>query len=125
MKVTLRQIIESLPAINELAIKPIKIGQSYKISKILNEINGHLKPYQDVRNKLIENYKADTSGSVLVFSEDEEENAQLRLAFDKELDPVLDEMIIFQNVSKISVTKLDNVQIAPGFLAALDWLLED
>jgi hypothetical protein len=125
MKVELRQIVESVPAINELASKPMKAKTAYHISKILNEINKHLKPYSDVRTKLVEKYEADASGPVLVFSDNKEEDFEKRKKFDEELAPVLDEKVVLKNVNKISVIKLGNIQISPGALATIDWLLED
>lgn len=125
MKVELRKLVVSIPAITELASKPMKAQTAYRISKVLNEVNRHLKPYNDVRNKLIEKYEANTDGPVLVFSEEKKENRILSIKFDKEISPMLDEEVKLTNVKPISVAKLGNVQISPGAMSMLDWILEE
>ena len=119
MKITIRELSDSRPALRDLASKPMKGSTAHYVSKAIIAVNRALEPFDMTQNKLIEDYDAKVVGGQVIFKDDDQE-----AKFIKELKPVRDEEIEL-NVQKISIKKLGNIQIAPGTFVILDWLLED
>ena len=119
MKVTIRELSNSRPALNDLGSKPMKASTAHYVSKAIVAINRALEPFDITQNKLIEEYKAKIVGGQIIFAEEGDEDK-----FIEELRPVRDEEVEL-TVQKISIKKLGNIQIAPGTFVMLDWLLED
>ncbi len=119
MKVTIRVLSDSRPALRDLASKPMKASTAHYVSKAIIAVNRALEPFDLTQNNLIEKYNAEVVGGQIVFSEEGDEDK-----FVEELKPVRDEEIELE-VQKISIKKLGNIQIAPGTFVMLDWLLED
>lgn len=119
MKITIRELANSRPALQDLASKPMKASTAHYVSKAIVAINRALEPFDMTQEKLIEKYGAKVMGGQIIFKEDDDEDK-----FIKELKPVRDEEVELE-VQKISIKKLGNIQVAPGTFVMLDWLLED
>ncbi len=119
MKVTIRELSDSRPALQDLASKPMKASTAHYVSKAIVAINRVLEPFDMTQSKLIEKYDANVVGGQIIFKEEDDGDK-----FVEELRPVRDEEVELK-VQKISIKKLGNIQIAPGTFVMLDWLLED
>lgn len=53
MKIKLGELLNAAESLNKLFIADLPIKLSYKLSKIVNSINGELKIYDEKRNELI------------------------------------------------------------------------
>ncbi len=119
MKVTIRELSDSRPALRDLGSKPMKASTAHYVSKAIIAVNRALEPFDMTQNKLIEESGAKVVGGQVIFTEEDDE-----AKFIKELRPVRNEEVELK-VDKISIKKLGNIQIAPGTFVMLDWLLEE
>ena len=119
MKVTIRELSDSRPALRDLGSKPMKASTAHYVSKAIIAVTRALEPFDMTQEKLIEKYEAKVVGGQIIFPKEDEE-----VKFIEELKPVRDEEVELE-VQKISIKKLGNIQIAPGTFVMLDWLLED
>ena len=125
MKITIKELSDSRPALRDLASKPMKGSTAHYVSKAIVAINRALEPFEMTQGNLIEKYHAKVTGGMAVFPGDtQEEKDEQEAKFIEELEPVRDEQVELK-VQKISIKKLGNIQIAPGTFVMLDWLLED
>ena len=126
MKVTIQELVDSIGALSELSTKPMKVQLGYRIAKAIKEVNGQLEPFYEVRDKLVEKYDGKTDqGPVIVFSEDPDENREIREKFEEELEPVFEEEVSLNGVEPLSLEKLGSLEIQPWVFVQLDWLLVD
>ncbi|MCK5616443.1 hypothetical protein KAR91_82030 [Candidatus Pacearchaeota archaeon] len=119
MKITINNLSNSRPALNDLGSKPMKASTAHYVSKAIIAVNRALEPFDLTQEKLIEKYKAEVKNGLIIFSGEDDERK-----FIEELKPVREEEVELE-VQKISIKKLGNIQIAPGTFVVLDWLLED
>ncbi len=119
MKITIRELSDSRPALQDLASKPMKGSTAHYVSKAIIVVTRALEPFDMTQAKLIEEHNAKVIGGRVVFEKEDDE-----AKFIEDLKPIRDEEIELE-VQKISIKKLGNIQIAPGTFVMLDWLLEE
>lgn len=126
MKATIRQLADSVVALNELSTKPMKVQSGYRVAKAMIEVTHQLKPFYEVRDKLIEKYEGKTDqGPVIVFSDDPDDQREILKKFIEEIDPLMEEEISLNGVKPLSLKKLGSLEIQPWILVQIDWLLVD
>ncbi len=124
MKVTMRELVNSIGALNELSTKPMKVQPGYRVAKAIKEVNSQLEPFYEVRDKLVEKYEGKTDqGPVIIFSDDLDDQKKILKKFTKELEPVMEEEVSLNGVKPLSLKKLGSMEIQPWILVQLDWLL--
>lgn len=57
MKILLSDVLNAYGALNELKEKEIDVGMAFKIAKASNELETHLKTFEEVMGKIIEEEK--------------------------------------------------------------------
>jgi hypothetical protein len=124
MKVTIQQLTNSTAALNELSQKPMKVQPGYRVAIAMKEVNRHLEPFYEVREKLIKKYDGKTDqGPEIIFSEDPEGQEKIKKEFIEELKPVMDEEVSLNGVKPLSLKKLGSMELQPWILLQLDWLV--
>ncbi len=53
IKITLQQLLDSKPALEKIAKQDIDIVQSFKLARVIRELNDHFKDYDEQRIALI------------------------------------------------------------------------
>ena len=124
MKATIRQLTDSVGALNELSTRPMKVQPGYRIAKAIKEVNSQLEPFYEVRDKLIKKHKGKTDqGPEIIFSEDSEEQEEIKEKFIEELKPVMEEEVSLNGIKPLSLKKLGSMEIQPWVFVNLDWFL--
>ncbi len=126
MKVTIRQLADSVGALNELSTKPMKVQVGYRVAKAMIEVTRQLEPFYKVRDKLIEKYDGKTDrGPVIVFSDDSDKQKETLKKFIEEIDPLMKEEVSLNGVEPLSLKKLGSLEVQPWVFVQLDWLLKE
>ena len=124
MKVTIQELADSVSALNQLSTTPMKVQPGYRVAKAIKEVNSQLEPFYEVRNKLVKKYDGKTNqGPEIVFSEDPEEQENIKEKFIEELKPVMEEEVSLNDIKPLSLKKLGSMEIQPWVLVQIDWLL--
>lgn len=111
MKVTLRELFGSITALNELLTVPMPAPLAFRVRKLADVANVEIE-----RAKLV--IQEEISRKQAELGDDPAANAKLN----EELDQLLDEEVELPG-DPISVARLGDVQIKPGTLFTLDWLI--
>jgi hypothetical protein len=123
MKLTNRQVVQSVPAINVLNTLKLPVRASFRVAKTSKELDSVLTVYNETLKKLQEEHcereedgSVKTNGNQIVFKDAE--------AFQTAFTELLDE----ESEVSIRTVKLDDlgsVEVEPSVLYQLDWLLEE
>jgi hypothetical protein len=122
MKLTLRQVLNSIPACNELHSIKLTPSVSMKVVKLGKELDNELDNYRTVSKGLYEHYKVpliDTGYDISALSESKIKKLQ------KDLEELLDAEVELRDV-RIDISEIDkpHVEISANTLRALDWVFE-
>jgi hypothetical protein len=126
VKVKLSQIIDAMPAVSKLAQKEMPAKAAYRISKIVRKMVSEMKAFNEARDKAIK--KHGEQDTVQVKGEDRRvwkvkpENAD---AFNAEIEALMGSEVELTGVAKIAFSDLDGLQIAPGILTDLDFVIDE
>lgn len=118
MKVTLGEIKGSEQALLSLLNKPLPVGLSYQLSKLIPILNNELQLIEETRLKLVQKY-ADKK---------KDENGNLKVA-EKNLPKFYNEIgELYRTeteipIQQIQVNKLGNVALSAVEIDSLKWLL--
>lgn len=124
VKLSNRRILEDRDILAEISRKQLPIKVSYAVAKNLSKINHELKIYDEERKKLIDKYaEKDEKGKVLA---DKKGQVQFRdkAGWDKDINELMD----IENEVEIhtfSMDLLNNFNISPGELMAMDYMIEE
>ena len=121
----LKELVNSVKAINTLTTEKLPITVSYKISLFLNKIQPELKIWEDKRMELIKELgtpKTDEEGKEVAgeFKFDEEKGKE----FSNKINELLDEEVSVE-VPDIKIADLGDIKIAPETLVSLTWLIKE
>jgi hypothetical protein len=123
MKLSNRQVVQSVSAINVLNALKLPVKASFRVAKTSKELDTVLQVYNDTLKKLQEEHcehdeegKVKTNGNQIVFKD----AGAFEAAFT--------ELLELESELAIKTIKLDNlgtVEVEPSVLYQLDWLLEE
>ena len=117
MKLKLEKIVNATQPLSRLMVQPMKIAQSWSLSKLSKLIDVELKSFDEARNKLLAEYGTLTEdGTQYIFATDK------AMPFSEEIKSLLDQEIDIEIVP-ISLSKLDRIDISASDLLMLDWLI--
>ncbi len=119
MKIKLSQIVNSVESLKALLEVKLPVKVSYKLSRLVNKLNGPLEEYNKKRNDLIKEYGEEDPETKNWSVKDAE---KLKLFVDKitELLSVEEEIEWFE---PISISDLGSAEIAPKDL--IEWIFTD
>jgi hypothetical protein len=120
IKVSLKEVINSQMALQELMTQPLPSSLSYKISRLSKSIKSELETFEETRieicNRLGE--KSEDDKSYVIKDENKEE-------FTSELNNLINTEIELPG-EKIQVEQLsDRVELSPFSFLQLDWLIKE
>lgn len=107
IELTVRELIESIPALQEINNKEMPAKVAYQFARIIREVDKENQIFQEARRKLIDKYGVKDEDGKLV----EDEKGNISIAndkideFNKEVNDLLEEKISL-NCSTISVEML-------------------
>lgn len=128
MKVSNKELLESVNALSGLLVQKLPVAVSFKLSKNINKINEVLKIYDVEKQKIIEEYsvKDDEKKAVV----DEDGNIQIKEEFREIAQKEMAELLELKNdikIEKISISKLEDSSaiISPSELMTLDYMMKE
>lgn len=122
MQVTLKQVIDSLPGLREIAELKLPGVVSFKLAKVLRELEQHMQDYQKAREKVFE-----TNGATM--SDDGRQwllpnDATLRDHINQENEELL-EATVEINADRVPLSSLQESKISPQALMNVEWLIDE
>lgn len=124
IKLTINDLLNVIPILRELANKPFKGAITFKIARLIRELNKEATLFEESRRVLIEKYgvrKEDGSFEVL-------EDGTIKLQEDQiqecseEMNTLLNTEIEI-NADKIPAETFDNIEISPSQIIVLESLV--
>jgi hypothetical protein len=123
MKLTNRQIVQAVPAINVLNTLQLPVKASFRVAKTARAIDSVLDVYNKTLKKLQEQYaKRDDKGEIIV------DGNQIQFNDREAFNIAFEELMNLENEVKIrtiNLQELGDAQIAPNILYQLEWLVND
>jgi hypothetical protein len=112
----LKQIYQSIEALQLLMEERLPIKTAYNIARILRKVNGELELFDQQKNSLIKELGEEKDGGFIVKPENIQE-------FNNKINELLD--VEVEDFNKILLSSLGDIKIASKVLISLDWLIEE
>ncbi len=126
MKLTNRELIESLPGLRNLSQKQLPIKFSYAIAKNSKAIEKELSIYEGERQKLVKKYaELDKEGNPKV---DKQGNYVIKKKSVLDWQIYVKELLDIEvdlNIHKVNLNALEGLKISPLELVAIDFMIEE
>jgi hypothetical protein len=123
MKLTNRQVVHSISALNTLNSLKLPVKASFKLAKTSRELDATLQVYNNTLQKLQDEHcERDEDGGV------KSEGNKIVLKDVAAFNKAFEELLLIDNdvkVKRLKVKDLGNISVEPAVLYQLDWLLED
>ena len=125
ISMTINDLMNVVPVLREMAEKPFKGAITFKLARLMREIDKEMTLFEESRQKLAEKYALRDDNGQIVLTED----GNIRLQEDK-VQECNEEMIslltteVEINADKISASAFDEIEIAPNQEIAIDILIE-
>ena len=123
MKLTNRQIVDSIAAIQALNVLKLPVKASFRIAKTARTIDEVLVDYNETMRKLREEYaekdedgKIKVDGDIIVFHDMD--------GFMKAREELLG-IETEVNIKKVDLDDFGGVEIEPSVLSSITWLIND
>ena len=133
MKVTNNEIINSVGSLRAINDIEVPFTLSYKIAKLIKQIDPILKAHEETNKKIIEKFtKKDAEGKRLTKKIEDGEGKEIEVwDIDNDNPDFHKELISLGNVENeievkpIDPSEFEDVDIKPGLLIPIMWLLEE
>ena len=125
IKTTINEILNVTPVLRELAVKPFKGVMTFKIARLIRELDKETALFEESRAKLAEKYGVKNENGVLDISEE----GTIKLQEDKinECNEELTSLLLTEveiNAEVLPVSAFDNIEISPIQAIALENFIE-
>jgi len=121
MKITISEILNAKPVIEELVEQDISIKTAYRLSRIIKELNNELQTFEEQRQKLVHKHGKQVedapTGNVVV----PEENMEV---FQKDLSELLTATLNL-NCEPMRVEEFGDIKIKTSRLLLMDSFLTE
>lgn len=122
---TLKDIVESTAALNELAGMPQRPVVAFRIAKAIKFVSGEVADFDEARKKLLDQFgEKDTDGKLAVVGNNVQfggKEAEFTAAFKTLLD---EEVSLPPSVKLVKIAEFDSM-VKPALLLPLFWLIDD
>jgi hypothetical protein len=122
---TLKDIVESTAALNELAGMPQRPVVAFRIAKAIKFVSGEVTDFDEARKKLLDQFgDKDADGKLVVVNGSIQlggREAEFAAAFKTLLD---EEVSLPPSVKLVKMSEFDN-PLKPALLLPLFWLIDD
>ena len=122
---TVNDLLNVIPVLRELSNKPFKGATTFKIARLMRELDKEISLFEESRQKLAEKYGAREEDGELITTEE----GAIKLQEDK-IDECNEEMVnlltteIEINADKIPAASFDEIEIAPAQAIVIDMLID-
>lgn len=122
---TLKQIVDNVETLKELAVKPLPARAAFKIGRILKTITNEYNTFQDARQNLLNKYgERDGEGKLKTSAENQVIISAEHIGeFYKELNELLESQVEV-NISYIRLVEIGSEQFTPAQMAVLEPFIE-
>lgn len=124
IKLSIEDIFNSVPILKELAEKPFKGAVTFKIVRLIRELDKEITSFEETRNKIADTYaERDKDGNYVIV------NNSIKIQEDKiqqcneELIGLMN-TIVEINAEKIPAFALNDIDISPSQAMAIEELIE-
>ena len=124
IKLSVEDIFNSVPILKELAEKPFKGTMTFKIVRLIRELDKEITSFEEARNKIADTYaERDEDGNYVIV------NNSIKIQEDKiqqcneELIGLMN-TIVEINAEKIPAFALNDIDISPSQAMAIEELIE-
>ena len=125
IKITINELLNVVPVLQELSNKTFKGSTTFKIARLVRELDKEMILFEQARQKIAETYgKRKDDGSLEVL-----EDGTIKLQEDK-IQECNDELVnllnneIEINAAKIPVSAFDDIELTPAQAVVIDSLIE-
>lgn len=126
MKLKNKVIIDAVPALNSLSETKLPVKTSYIVAKNISELSKLLEDINKIKDGIIDKWmEKDKNGNPIKSGEQE---GSFKLKKDNKYHKEMEELFEIENEVKITKVKLDDlgdIDISPGTLISLDWMIEE
>lgn len=123
IKLTLKDVINLIPALRDLIQKPFKGTIAFKISRLIRELNKETALFEEEQTKILERYALrDEEGKMIYTSEN-----YIKVSSPDEYNEEIQKLLNIEveiNAEKIPSEFLDEIEISPASLMLLDCVIE-
>lgn len=125
IKTTINEILNATPVLRELAVKPFKGAMTFKIARLIRELDKETALFEESRSKLAEKYGVRNEDGELDISAE----GNIKLQEDKinECNEELSNLLLTEveiNADALPVNAFDDIEIFPVQAIALDAFIE-
>lgn len=125
IKTTINGILNVTPVLRELAVKPFKGAMTFKIARLIRELDKETALFEESRSKLADKYGVKNENGVLDISEE----GTIKLQEDKinECNEELTNLLLTEveiNADALPANAFDDIEISPIQAIALEAFIE-
>jgi hypothetical protein len=118
MEVTLREVVNSVPALNSLSKQKLQAKASFIIAKALKAISSEMDPYDFARLEACKKY-----GTLNEATDQYEFAGDNLVAFEDEMNVLLDAKVKIE--ASIPMSIIENASITPQEAMAMTWIVTE
>ena len=123
--VTLKDIVESTLALNELAGMPLRPVVAFRIAKTIKFVQGEVADFDAARIKMHDQFGSKDETGKLLIVDDRIVMGDKTAAFEIAYKALLDDSIeLPPSVKKVKISEFDS-PLKPAMLISLFWLIDD
>ena len=116
----LRELLVAQPALQELNRRKMPVKLAYAMAKNFRLVNQELEDYEKARVKMLQdNWKVNPETNK--YEIPPEDDAKATVMFDE----LLDEQVDLPTVIKVTLTQLEGMELSPGEVEAISWMIEE
>lgn len=112
-------LINAEPALSSLMGQKLKAKASFRILKVLGQVQPHLDNFRKIQNELLEKHGKEDNGSYKIEPESKSWDTYV-----SELQSLMDEEVDV-SVKKLPLNMFTTVELTVQEAASLDWLVEN
>lgn len=125
IKITMSELLNVVPVLRELSSKPFKGATTFKIARLMRELDKEITLFEESRQKLAEKYGVRKEDGSLEIMED----GTVKLQKDRiqECNEELMNLLATEieiNANKIPVEVFDDIEISPSQAITIDILVD-
>lgn len=125
IKITIEELLNITPILRDLSNKPFKGSITFKIARLMRELDREISLFEDARKSIIEKYGVKGEDGSLIFFE----NNSIQIQEDKlqECNEEMKNLLITEieiNAEKISIEAFDDIEITPSQAIVLEILTQ-
>ena len=124
IKISVENIFNSVPVLKELAEKPFKGAMTFKIVRLIRELDKEIASFEEARNKIADTYaERDENGNYVIVDNSIKIQEDKIQQCNEELISLMN-TIVEINAEKIPAFALNDIDISPSQAMAIEELIE-